>query len=343
MKASNILLLVLISLALLAAGYLVATQVDTSFLMPAVAAERSVVVDNLFRFMLGVATVIFLLVEGALVYAVLRFRRRQGDTADGKPMHGNNLLEIIWLVIPAIIVAVISVYSYNVLTEIEQPGDQPLVVEVVARQFVFEFVYPEFGVRSFELYLPVDQPVEFQISSEDVIHSFWIPAFRLKRDATPGQIATAVVTPIEVGEFPIRCAELCGPGHAAMQTVAVVVPQQEFDAWIAAGGTVPDTSAGDAQQTNIAPADVFVGAGCGACHTSSDAGTAGLLGPSLDGLGQVAVSRVSGLSPDAYIRQSILEPGMYVVDGYTPVMPANFGTKLSENEIDILVDYLLTL
>ena len=256
-------------------------------------------------------------------------------------MHGNNVLEMIWLLIPAIIVAVISVYSYNVLTEIEQPAEQPLVVEVVARQFVFEFIYPEYGVRSFDLYLPVNQPVEFQINSEDVIHSFWIPAFRLKRDATPGQIATAVVTPIELGEYPIVCAELCGPGHAVMQAVTIVVTQEEFDAWVAAGGSVPDESLADDTETAVAPVDLFVGAGCGACHVSSEAGTAGLLGPSMDGMGQVAATRVAGMSAEEYLRQSIVDPGVHIVEGYQPVMPANFGSTLSENEIDILVDYLL--
>jgi cytochrome c oxidase subunit 2 len=340
-KASNVILLVFIALVLIAAGYLVATQVDVSFLMPEVAAERSVVVDNLFRFMLGVATVIFLLVEGALVYAVVRFRRREGDESDGKPTHGNNLLEFIWLLIPAIIVGVISVYSYNVLTEIERPADEPLVVEVVARQFVFEFVYPEYGVSSFDLYLPVDQPVEFQISSEDVIHSFWIPAFRLKRDATPGQISTAVVTPIELGQFPVRCAELCGPGHAAMQSTAVVVTQEDFQAWLEAGGRVPVESV-DGQPTAAAdPVDLFVGSGFGACHTLTDAGTAGIVGPALDEISEVAASRVDGLTAEEYMRQSIVEPGAYVVEGYGPTMPANFGTTLSEDEINILVDYLL--
>lgn len=341
MKASKVIILFLVALALVAAGYLVATQVDISFLMPEVAAERSVLVDDLFRFMLGVATVIFLLVEGALVYAVLRFRRREGDDSDGKPVHGNNMLEIIWLLIPAIIVAVISVYSYNVLTEIEQPSEEPLVVEVIARQFTFEFVYPEYGVSSFELHLPVDQPVEFQISSEDVIHSFWIPAFRLKRDATPGQIATAVVTPIELGEFPVRCAELCGPGHAAMQSVAVVESQEDFEAWLEAGGATASDSASGDQGTSVAPADLFVGAGCGACHALTDAGTTGVLGPTMDGIGQVAASRVNGLSAGDYIRQSIVEPGAFIVEGYEPVMPANFGSSLNDEEIDILVEYLL--
>jgi cytochrome c oxidase subunit 2 len=334
-------MLVLITLVLVAAGYLVATQVDIRIFMPEVAAERSVVVDNLFRFMLGVATVIFLLVEGALVYAVFRFRRREGDESDGKPIHGSNLLEFLWLLIPAIIVAVISVYSYNVLTEIEQPSDDPLVVEVLARQFVFEFVYPEYGVNSFDLYLPVDQPIEFQISSDDVIHSFWIPAFRLKRDATPGQISTAVVTPIEVGEFPIRCAELCGPGHAAMQSVAVVVTQEDFQAWLEAGGRVPETSTAGEPAAVASAADLFVGAGCGACHVVTDAGTAGALGPAMDGLGQIAATRVDGLSGEEYIRQSIIEPGAYIVEGFEPVMPANFGATLSEDEINTLVEYLL--
>ncbi|MGD8823275.1 MAG: c-type cytochrome [Anaerolineales bacterium] len=165
----------------------------------------------------------------------------------------------------------------------------------------------------------------------------------MKRDATPGQISTAVVTPIEIGEFPIRCAELCGPGHAAMQSVAVVQSQDDFDAWVEAGGRTPSPSSGDEQPSaSVSPAELFIGSGCGACHTLTDAGSAGVLAPALDGVGDRAASRVEGLSAEDYIHQSIIEPGAYIVDGYAPTMPSNFGTTLSENEINVLVEYLLT-
>lgn len=333
-KERTILTLTIAALALLAIGVAAALGLD---LMPTQAAVRATMVDQLFHLMLGVATVIFLLVEGALLYAVFRFRAKEGDDSEGPPIHGNTSLEVVWTLIPAIIVVVIGVYSFRVLTAIEAKSADEMVVEVIAQQFSWTFRYPEQDdLTSNELHLVVDRPVRFEISSKDVIHSFYIPAFRAKRDATPGQISELVVTPNKVGRYPIRCAELCGAGHANMLSEAVVETQADFQSWID-------------QQTSL-PADpaeagrlVFNRYGCVACHTLDDAGANGTVGPELNGIGERAGTRVEGLDAEEYIRQSIVDPGAYVVEGFDDgLMPRDFGERMSEAELNAIVNYLLT-
>lgn len=349
MKERSIFIIIIIALALIAAGYLVATSVDLSWLMPAQASEGSVLVDRLFRFMMGIATVIFLIVEGALIYAVLRFRQKPGDDSDALPVHGNNTLEIVWTLIPAVIVAVIGVYSYQVLVDIERVPDDPLVVRVIGQQFSWQFEYPESDVTSTELHLPVDRPVQFQIESRDVIHSFWVPEFRVKRDATPGQIDELVITPSQIGRYPIRCAELCGAGHAAMVSEVVVQPEADFQAWLNAGGvealkTGSEIPAGEAlpDEPIAAGRAVFTKYGCGACHALDDANTGGVVGPSLNGISSTVAERVEGMEAVDYIRTSIVETDAYVVEGYPPgVMPIDFGERMTAEELDMLVEYLL--
>ncbi|TFH32936.1 MAG: cytochrome c oxidase subunit II, partial [Anaerolineales bacterium] len=157
MKERTIFTLVILTLVLLAIGYLVATSLDLSGMMPAQASANSVLVDELFGYLMGFAVVIFLLVEGALLYAVIRFRRHAGDESEGPAIHGNNTLEIVWTLIPAIIVVVISVYSYQVLKKIERPVQSPLIVRVIGQQFIWTFEYPESGISTTTLHLPVDR------------------------------------------------------------------------------------------------------------------------------------------------------------------------------------------
>jgi len=342
-KERTVFTVIILTLVLLAIGFLVATQVDFSWLLPEQASTRAVLVDRLFRIMMGIAAVIFLLVEGALVYAVLRFRRKPGEQGEGLPVHGNNTLEVIWTLIPAVIVAVIGIYSYQVLADVERKPENPLVVRVIGQQFVWSFEYPESGVTSNVLHLPVDRPVQFQIESRDVIHSFWVPAFRVKHDATPGQIDELVVTPTEIGTFPIRCAELCGAGHAAMVSEVTVEPEEAFQAWLDAGGQLPVPAGAQGGGETAAPsaADLFVQFGCGACHTLADAGAAGVVGPALDGIGTWGAERVPGLDAAAYIEASILSPNEFVEQGYpASVMPQDFSTRISQEQLDLLVAYL---
>lgn len=338
MNRGRILAIATVSIALIAIGFFVATAVDVSGLLPRPGAQRAELVDELFRVMLGISAVIFLIVEGGLVYAVLRFRRQPGDQEDGPPIHGNTALEIVWTLIPVIIVVGISLYSYQVLTDAEATGENALVVEVVGRQFSWEFTYPEAGITSSVLHLPLNRQAHLQITSEDVIHSFYVPQFRVKRDATPGRISDLTIRPVRTGTYQVECAELCGPGHAAMVTEAIVETPEEFEGWLndqRAQAELP-------LETVEGQRALFIAQGCGACHTLTDAGPEGKVGPDLDGIGERAGGRVQGLDAQEYIRQSILDPNAHVVEGFPEgIMPQNFGEKLSDEQINALVDYLL--
>lgn len=332
MKERNVFLLIIIALVFIVLGF-AATNLN---LMPEQASTRALVVDRLFHVMLGIATFIFLVVEGALLYAVLRFRARPEDESDAAPIHGNPSLEIVWTLIPAIIVLVIGIYSFRVLTTIERPGANPMVVEVVGRQFSWEFRYPDQDFSAGELHLVVDRPVRFEITSEDVIHSFWIPAFRAKRDATPGRVAELLITPNRLGSYPVRCAELCGAGHATMTTTVWVEDQADFDAWVESVSSLPE----DPTEAGLF---VFEKFGCAACHTLSDAGATGTVGPNLDQVSQVAAQRVGDMGAEDYVRQSILEPNAHVVEGFDAgMMPADFGERMTTEELNAIVNYLLS-
>lgn len=332
MRERTIFILTIIALVLIGLGYAAATGLD---LMPPPAAERADIVDQLFRVMIGVATVIFLIVEGALIYAVFRFRAEEGDESDAAQVKGNVGLEVVWTLIPAVIVLVIGVYAFRVLSEIEAPSENEMVVEVTGRQFAWEFRYPEQDLTSSELHVVVGQPVRFEITSADVIHSFWIPAFRAKRDATPGQISGLVVTPNEEGRYPARCAELCGAGHADMVTEVIVESEEDFNAWVEELTSLPEDPV-------EAGRFVFDKYGCAACHALGDVGAAGTVGPELNGIGETASDRVEGMDAEEYIRESILSPNAHVVEGFEAgIMPQDFGERMRSEELDALVNYLL--
>jgi len=335
-KERTLLVIVLLTVALLAAGFWVAQNVN---LMPAEASTRAALVDQLFRAMLGLAAVIFLLVEGLLLYSVLRFRRPRGDEGDAVPVHGNRELEIVWTLIPALIVVVIGFYSFRVLAASEMREADPIVVNVDSRQFSWSFEYPAEGVTSTDLHLPLGRQARFLITSTDVIHSFWVPEFRVKRDATPGQIAELLVTPSRLGTYPVRCAELCGVGHASMGLTSQVFVESEadFQAWLEAQAAFPSDpiAAGRA---------LFGRNGCSACHALADAGAIGIIGPGLDALADPASAHASmhGADLRTYVEQSIVDPSAVVVEGFSDgLMPKDFGTRIPANELAILVDYLI--
>jgi cytochrome c oxidase subunit 2 len=304
-------------------------------IMPAAGSRQAPEIDLLFNTMLGIAAAIFLLVEGVLVYAAFRFRRRKGELGDGVPIHGSNRLEIAWTLVPALIVAWLGAYSFQSYSRIYAPPPDAVVIEVISRQFQWEFRYPDAGITANDLYLPQGQPIRLMITSEDVIHSFWVPAFRVKQDAIPGRPTETSFTPDQIGSYRVVCAELCGAGHARMGLISHVIiqSQADFDAWVA--------QQQDAVGGPIDPLALFAKFGCNACHTLTAAGATGQVGPNLDEVGARAGSRVPGLAPEDYIRQSILDPNAHVVEGFTPnVMPQDFAQRMRPEELEALVAFL---
>ena len=193
-------------------------------------------VDTLYDVLLIVSVPIFVLVMTVAIYSVVKFRARPGDKGDGAPIHGNTLLEVVWVTIPFLLVSALAVYGWVVLDDQEEPQPNAMIVNVTGQQFSWSFQYPgEAGaapVTSNELILPVGQPVDFKIQALDVIHSFWVPAFRLKSDAVPGIETEFRVTPSAEGNYDVVCAELCGLGHSTMRQTVRIVPPEEFETWI---------------------------------------------------------------------------------------------------------------
>jgi cytochrome c oxidase subunit 2 len=193
-------------------------------------------VRTLYTVLLIATVPIFVLVETVVLFSVWKFRMRPGqEEMDGPPIHGNTRLEVLWTALPACLLIGMCTYAYTVLRSNEANKANAMTVNVTARQFAFQFGYPQANgkeVTSAVLYLPVNRPVVFKLRSYDVIHSFFVPSFSEKLDAVPGIVTTLRVTPNTVGSYPVECTELCGAGHSLMRASVRVVSPTAFASWL---------------------------------------------------------------------------------------------------------------
>ena len=229
-------------------------------LLPAEASINAPIYDELFKILFIIGLIIFIGMTIAVIYSLFKFRKRNDQIGDGIALEGNLSLEIVWTIIPSIIVLLIGLYSYNIYdrmggmkelnhnhemmssnTEkiwagISQNSDNEIAInnlsiEVSAMQFAFLFNYPKGNFISGELHVPVDQKVSMKMESKDVIHAFWVPEFRIKQDIIPGQPTILNFTPTKVGKYPIICAELCGPYHGGMRASIIVEEESDYNEW----------------------------------------------------------------------------------------------------------------
>jgi cytochrome c oxidase subunit II len=325
-------------------GTFLALQIDWFPTQGSTAAGK---IDTLYDWLLVASVPMFVLVMSVAIYSVVRFRVRPGGpTGDGAPIHGNTRLEIIWVTVPFLIVTALAVYAAVVLAQIEKKQPNELQVRAIGQQFTWHFEYTQDGkkFRADQLVLPLNRPVYVKINTLDVIHSFWVPAFRLKEDAVPGQTDHVRFTPDKLGSYQVVCAELCGAGHATMRVPARVVTPRQYEQFAQArlrpaGGAAPGGGAakgGGGGAAAAAGKAIFTGeGGCGACHTLADAGTTGTVGPNLT---KVHIANKGA----AFIKQSIEDPNAKIAPGFPKgVMPQDFKTKLGPQKIDALVKYLL--
>jgi cytochrome c oxidase subunit II len=201
--------------------------------LPTSASEEFDRIQALYWFATWISIPIFSLVTAVIIFSVWKWRVPLDDDRDGPPIHGHTGLEIAWTAVPALLVLAIGIFSAIVLARNGEAGNNPMEVEALGQQFAWKFTYQDYDdLQSGELVLPLGQEVRFTMRSVDVIHSFWVPNFGQKMDAVPGIETEILVTPDELGEFEVVCAELCGLGHATMRAAARVVEQGEFDAWV---------------------------------------------------------------------------------------------------------------
>ncbi len=333
--------LVVIGLVVSGLGIALALAIDW---FPVAGSTQAGPIDTFWDVLLIVSIPIFVLVTTVVIVSVMEFRVRPGqEQADGAPIHGNTRLEVIWTAVPSLIIAALVIYAYLVLHDIEKaPAGQELQVKVTGEQFTWHFEYRQGGktIKSDQLYLPIDRSVQFNVVSKDVLHDFWVPAFRMKIDAVPGITTHYRVTPKRLGDYPVVCAELCGLGHAFMRQTAHVLPAAKFETWLAKGGQAGGQAAAAPAAGGAAAAKpdgkaIFTSSdfGCSSCHTLADAGASGTTGPNLDK--SIATDDV------AAIREKIVSPNKEIAPGYPKgIMPQDFGTRLKPAELDALVNYL---
>jgi len=308
-------------------------------LLPVAASAQAQPIDQLFQLMFIAIAFLFSLIVVFMLYSIVVFRRRKGDESDARHIEGNTKLEVTWTTIPLIIVLGLSFLGARSLAEVERPDPKALEVDVIGMQWTWRFEYPRYGIVSNELVLPVNKQAILYLSSQDVIHSFWVPEFRVKQDLLPGGeefVRTLRVTPTEIGSYKVRCAELCGIRHAYMESPVIVVSQADFDVWVA-------------QQTGEPTDPVERGRkwsnqyGCLSCHSLDGSK---LVGPTWLGLFGSQVKLADGstvIADEAYIIESIRNPSAKIVEGYPNIMPANVGQDLSDERIQDIIAFIKTL
>ena len=252
----NIYLILIISLVF-AISFWIGFNVN---LLPTEASINAPIYDELFKILFIIGLIIFIGMTIAVIYSLFKFRKRNDQIGDVIALEGNLSLEIVWTIIPSIIVLLIGLYSYNIYDRmggmkelnhnhemmssnsekiwagISQTSDNEIAInnlsiEVSAMQFAFLFNYPKGNFISGELHVPVDQKVSMKMESKDVIHAFWVPEFRIKQDIIPGQPTILNFTPTKVGKYPIICAELCGPYHGGMRASIIVEEESDYNEW----------------------------------------------------------------------------------------------------------------
>jgi cytochrome c oxidase subunit 2 len=318
------------------AAFLTYTGINALHVMPVNASVQATEIDWMWNLMEIAMSFLFALVAVPMLYSLVVFRQKKGDTTDAEHVEGNTPLEITWTVIPLFVVVVFAYLGAGNLSRTIRNYPDAMVVKVVGSQWSWKFEYPEYGVTSKELYLPKDKAVLLKMESTDVIHSFWVPEFRVKQDLVPGRVTELRITPTLAGNYQVRCAELCGTAHYKMEQPVVVVDNGSFTAWI-----TEQQAIAAAANTPEARGELLVsGNGCVACHSIN--GAAGI-GPTWFGLAGAPVELEDGTTvtaDDAFLAESIKDPKAKVVKGFAPTMPVY---PFTDEEIAYIVAYIKTL
>jgi cytochrome c oxidase subunit II len=332
--------------------YVVLTAI---YQLPVAASQEAGPIDQMFTGHFMMISFLFALIMVFMLYSAYAFRRRPDDPedAEGLHFHGNTTLEVAWTIIPLGTVVAFGLWGAITLDQITSPKEGEMVVEVTGRQWSWVFAYPDYeDIGSVtELRLPVDRTIKLEMESVDVLHSFWVPEFRVKQDLVPGMQTTLRITPTEIGEYRIVCAEICGFDHARMVAKVIVMSHQDFDAWVA------ENSLNLAEMSPVERGQKWAtDYGCIACHSLDGSPAAGPTWAGLWGREEFMADGTTVVVDEEYLRESILDPGATIVSGFNAgIMPANFGERFAADEatyleqgidVDILADlveYLKTL
>ena len=316
-------------------------------LLPPQASTVAVQTDMLYAFLVTVSAFFAILIAVAVIAFSVMYRRRSADEVTPH-IHGSTALEIVWSVIPLAIAMVMFGWGAQLFVTIKRPPDDALQVNVVGKQWMWKLQHLEGRREINQLHVPLGRPVKLTLTSEDVIHSFYVPAFRIKQDAVPGRYTTAWFEATKIGTYHLFCAEYCGTMHSGMIGQVVVMDPADYQAWLsgegaaaaATTGPAGGSGGGDAQALATAGKGLFEQKGCITCHQPG-----AVLGPQLTGIVGTKVELQDGSSvtvDDDYLRESILTPTAKIVKGFAPVMPT-FKGQVTEEQVMQLIAYIKSL
>jgi cytochrome c oxidase subunit 2 len=301
-------------------------------LFPENASTMASRVDLLYFFLLAVAAFFSLLIAGLIVFYAIRYKRR--SSADiGSETHGGLALELTWSIIPFLITMVIFVWGASVFFAMARPPDETLNIYVVGKQWMWKFQHLDGQREINELHVPLGRPVKLIMTSEDVIHDVFVPAFRVKADVLPGRYTNIWFEATKAGRYHLFCAEYCGTKHSGMTGEVIVMDPTEYQAWLSGGGPEGSLAEGGAK--------LFASLACNTCHRPDAQGR----GPALEGLFGKTVTLQSGervIADEAYVRESILNPSAKITAGFQPIMPT-FQGLVTEEQLLELIEYVKSL
>jgi len=299
---------------------------------PQQASEQAGQIDAIYFFMVAVTAFFALLIGALVVVFAVKFRRRHPDEI-GVAIHGSLALELLWTIIPLGIVMVMFAWGAKVFFDLYRPPAGAMEIFIVGKQWMWKAQHVDGQREINELHVPVGRPVKLVMGSEDVIHSYYIPEFRVKADVIPGRYNTMWFTATKAGRYHLFCTEYCGTRHSGMIGWVTAMEPLEFQAWLAGGPpTASPVAAGEKLFNDLA---------CGACHQANNSGR----GPALAGIYGKPIDLVGGFTvtaDDAYLRESIVNPQAKVVNGFQPVMPT-FQGLVTEEQLLQLIAYVRSL
>ncbi len=304
--------------------------------LPSASSIRAEGVDDLFMFILWLNILFFLLIAGLIAVFVIQYRRRSANQRTAHIEH-NTALELTWTIIPSILCLIVFFWGFNTYMQAAVAPNGAMEIQVTAKKWIWSFGYPDGSVGIGKLWVPVNKPVRLIMHSEDVLHAFFVPAFRIKADVLPNRYTETWFQATEVGDFVIPCAEYCGKGHSQMRAVVKVVSLQDYEKFL---------EDGDPEEKGLPPeilgASLYVNLGCSTCHSID--GNKGQ-GPSWKGIYGQMHKMSDGkmmLVDENYIRTSVLQPQAMIVEGFQGIMPSYQG-QIRERQLVALIAYIKTL
>ncbi len=306
-----------------------------TFWMPPGKSTVSAEVDWLFYLILAISTFFFVLIVGVMVVFIVKYRYKEGEEAQASASH-NLPLELTWTIIPLILVGFIFYFGFDSYLNMSTAPANSYEIKVRAQKWSWAFVYPN-GYEDSNLHVPVNQPIALTMSSADVIHSLYVPAFRIKNDVLPGRYSKAWFEATEAGEYDLFCAEYCGTSHSNMLATVVVHPEGEFEPWLVKASNFLET---------MTPIDagrkLYQARGCTQRHSVDGTPKTGPTFKGVWGKTEFLTNGETVVVDENYVRESILEPAVKVLKGYEAVMPTYQG-RFTDPEIDAVIEYIKSL